>query len=204
MKAGGVQFADTPGRGRRRTPRPSSSSRSAGTCRAACWWTRSAQVKQEYYAGVVWDGTRKRPLMLFCDMGGIDIEQVAEEHPDHVGRGHFSNLLPFSDFQAKQAIADAGVTGSALNRLTPILARLARLFRDRDMTLAEINPLAQLEDGSFVALDAHMEMENEAMPRQKAVLAELGIDETRARARATSPPPSRPRSRRSTRPTTAA
>ena len=137
-------------------------------------------------------------------MGGIDIEQVAEEHPDHVGRGHFSNLLPFSDFQAKQAIADAGVTGSALSRLTPIVARLARLFRDRDMTLAEINPLAQLEDGSFVALDAHMEMENEAMPRQKAVLAKLGIDESRARARATSPPPSRRLSRRSTRPTTAA
>ena len=116
---------------------------------------------------MVWDGTRKRPLMLFSDMGGIDIEQVAEEHPDHVGRGHFSNLLPFSDYQAKQVIAAAGVTGSALNRLTPILARLARLFRERDMTLAEINPLAQLEDGSFVALDAHMEMENEGMPRQQ-------------------------------------
>ena len=81
-----------------------------------------AEVKQEYYAGVVWDGTRKQPLILFSDMGGIDIEQVAEEHPDHVGRGHFSNLLPFSDFQAKQVIAAAGVTGSALNRLTPILA----------------------------------------------------------------------------------
>ena len=64
-----------------------------------------AEVKQEYYAGVVWDGTAKKPLMLFSDMGGIDIEQVAEEHPDHVGRGHFSNAEPFSDFQAKQAIA---------------------------------------------------------------------------------------------------
>ena len=40
--------------------------------------------------------------MLFSDMGGIDIEEVAEEHPDHVGRAHFSNILPFSDFQAKE------------------------------------------------------------------------------------------------------
>ena len=78
-------------------------------------------------------------------MGGIDIEQVAEEHPDHVGRGHFSNLKPISDFQAKQVIAAAGVTGKPLQRLTPIVARLAQLFRDRDMTLAEINPLAELE-----------------------------------------------------------
>ena len=51
--------------------------------------------------------------MLFSDMGGIDIEQVAEEHPDHVGRGHFSTLEPFSDFQAKQVIAATGVTGKA-------------------------------------------------------------------------------------------
>jgi succinyl-CoA synthetase beta subunit len=57
-----------------------------------------------------------------------------------------------------------------------VLARLARLQREYDMTLAEINPLARLEDGSFVALDAHMEMEDEALPRQKAVLAELGVD----------------------------
>ena len=54
-------------------------------------------------------------------------------------------------------------------------------MRDYDMTLAEINPLARLADGSFVALDAHMEMENEARPRQKALLDELGDrpDDTR-------------------------
>src|SRR6201991_3651099 len=105
-----------------------------------------AKVKQEYYASVVWDGTAKRPLMLFSDMGGIDIEQVAEEHPDHVGRGHVSNLFPMPDFEAKQTIAATGVTGSQLSRATPVLARLARLFREHDMTLAEINPLAELED----------------------------------------------------------
>jgi len=134
-----------------------------------------AQVKQEYYAGVVWDGTRKQPLLLFSDMGGIDIEQVAAEHPDHVGRVHLSNLLPLPDFQAKQAIAAAGVSGRELTRLTPILTRLARLFRERDMTLAEINPLAQLEDGRCVALDAPMERETEAVGRQRELLDELGV-----------------------------
>ena len=134
-----------------------------------------AEIKQEYYMSVVWDGTEKKPMMLFSDMGGIDIEEVAESHPDHVGRGHFSNLLPLSDFQAKKVIAATGVTGSALNKLTPILTKLARLFSELDMTLAEINPLAELEDGSFVALDAHMEMEDEARPRQKALLEQLEI-----------------------------
>ena len=51
-----------------------------------------AEVEQEYYAAVLWDGRAKRPMMLFSDMGGIDIEEVAEKHPDHVGRGHLSNL----------------------------------------------------------------------------------------------------------------
>jgi succinyl-CoA synthetase beta subunit/citryl-CoA synthetase large subunit len=174
MKAGGVKFADTP-------DEAAAHAEDILKLEINGHWPRGvlvdpkAQVKQEYYAGVVWDGTRKQPLLLFSDMGGIDIEQVAEEHPDHVGRGHFSNLLPYSDFQAKQVIAAAGVGGKELTRLTPILTKLARLFQERDMTLAEINPLAQLEDGSFVALDAHMEMENEAMGRQKKVLESIGI-----------------------------
>jgi succinyl-CoA synthetase beta subunit len=174
MKAGGVKFADAPAEAESYA-RDILQLEIGGHMPRGVLVDPKAEVAQEYYAGVVWDGTAKKPLMLFSDMGGIDIEQVAEEHPDHVGRGHFSNLLPFSDYQAKQVIAAAGVAGSALNRLTPILARLARLFRERDMTLAEINPLAQLEDGSFVALDAHMEMENEGMPRQQALLADLGI-----------------------------
>src|SRR5918997_1547870 len=138
-------------------------------------------VKQEYYAGVTWDGTRKRPVLIFSDMGGIDIEEVAETHPDRVGRAHFSTLRPFSDYEAKQVIASVGVTGRELTRLVPILARLARLFRERDMVLAEINPLARLQDGTFVAVDAHMDMENEARPRQQAILRELGIGDEETR-----------------------
>ena len=176
MKAGGVQFADTPDEAAQHAEDILKLEINGHMPRGVLVDPK-AEVKQEYYAGVVWDGTAKRPLLLFSDMGGIDIEQVAEEHPDHVGRGHISNLFPIPDFEAKQVIAQAGVTGRPLQRLTPILARLVQLFRDRDMTLAEINPLAELADGSFVALDAHMEMEEEAKPRQKKVLAELGIEE---------------------------
>jgi len=175
MKAGGVQFADTPDEAAEHAGNVLELEINGHMPRGVLVDPK-AEVKQEYYAGVVWDGTAKRPLILFSDMGGIDIEEVAEQHPDHVGRGHYSNLKPFSDFQAKQVIAAAGVTGKPLQRLTPIVARLAQLFQDRDMTLAEINPLAELEDGSFVALDAHMEMEEEAKPRQREVLASLGIE----------------------------
>jgi succinyl-CoA synthetase beta subunit/citryl-CoA synthetase large subunit len=180
MKAGGVQFAGTPEEAVAHARHVLTLEIGGHMPRGVLVDTR-ASVKQEYYAGVVWDGPRKRPVMLFSDMGGIDIEQVAEEHPDHVGRGHFSNIMPLSDFQAKQVIAATGVTGARLNRLVPILTRLARLFVEHDMTLAEINPIGELEDGSFVALDAHMEMENEARPRQKALLGELGVGEEETR-----------------------
>jgi succinyl-CoA synthetase beta subunit len=181
MKAGGVKFADSPDEAERHAAEILELEINGQMPRGVLVDPK-ADVKQEYYAGVVWDGTRKRPLMLFSDMGGIDIEEVAEQHPDHVGRGHVSNLMPVSDFEAKQVVAATGVSGSQLNRATPVLARLARLFRDYDMTLAEVNPLAELEDGSFVALDAHMEMEDEAKPRQRKLLeSELGIepDDTR-------------------------
>ncbi|HEY1854489.1 MAG TPA: ATP-grasp domain-containing protein [Solirubrobacterales bacterium] len=181
MKAGGVKFADAP-EAAAALAEEILQLEINGQMPRGVLVDPKAEVKQEYYASVVWDGTAKKPLMLFSDMGGIDIEEVAEQHPDHVGRGHLTNLLPIPDFEAKQTIAATGVTGSALNRATPILARLARLFREYDMTLAEINPLAELEDGSFVALDAHMEMEQEAVGRQKKLLrGELGIaeDDTR-------------------------
>jgi succinyl-CoA synthetase beta subunit/citryl-CoA synthetase large subunit len=86
-----------------------------------------------------------------------------------------------SEFRAKEVVASVGVSGSRLNRLVPIVTRLARLFLERDMTLAEINPLGELEDGSFVALDAHMEMENEARGRHKDLLVALGVGEQETR-----------------------
>ncbi|HVE68050.1 MAG TPA: ATP-grasp domain-containing protein [Solirubrobacteraceae bacterium] len=186
MKAGGVQFADAPEEAARHAQDILELEINGHMPRGVLVDGR-VDVAQEYYAGVVWDGLRKQPVMLFSDMGGIDIEEVAETHPDHVGRAHFSNVLPFGDYQAKEVIASVGVTGRALTRLTPILTRLAKLFVERDMTLAEINPLAQLADGSFVAVDAHMEMENEARGRQKALLADLGVgdEETREAREAT-------------------
>jgi succinyl-CoA synthetase beta subunit len=187
MKAGGIQFADTPAEAERHA-RDVLALEIGGHMPRGVLVDPRASVVQEYYAGVVWDGIRKRPVMLFSDMGGIDIEEVAEAHPDHVGRGWFSTILPLSDFRAKEVIASVGVSGSRLGRLVPILTRLAELFLERDMTLAEINPLGELEDGSFVALDAHMEMENEARGRQKDLLDALGVtDEETRQAREATP-----------------
>jgi succinyl-CoA synthetase beta subunit len=180
MKAGGVKFADTPEEAREHAAAILELEINGHMPRGVLVGAK-APIAKEYYAGVIYDGLRKLPTFVFSDMGGIDIEEVAEKYPEHIGRGHFSTILPHMDFRAKDVIASVGITGSELNRLTPILSKLAALFVKYGMTLAEINPLAQLEDGTFVAVDAHMDMENEARPRQKELLAELeiGDEETR-------------------------
>jgi succinyl-CoA synthetase beta subunit len=180
MKAGGVKFADTPEQAREHAAAILDLEINGHIARGVLVGAK-AEIAREYYAGVIYDGIRKLPTFVFSDMGGIDIEEVAEQHPEHIGRGHFSTVLPHMDFRAKDVVASIGITGSELNRLTPILSRLAQLFVKYGLTLAEINPLAQLEDGTFVAVDAHMDMENEARVRQKELLAKLGIadEETR-------------------------
>ena len=186
MKAGGVQFADTPEEAEAHAETVLKLEINGHMPRGILVDPK-AEIVQELYAGVVWDGTKKQPVMIFSPVGGIDIEQVAEDQPDKVGRRHFSNLLPFSEFAAKEVIASTGVSGSDLNKLVPILTRLAKLFVENDMTLAEINPIGKLADGSFIALDAHMDMENEARGRHKALLKDLGVgdEETREAREAT-------------------
>jgi succinyl-CoA synthetase beta subunit/citryl-CoA synthetase large subunit len=144
-------------------------------------------VAQEYFASVTWDGRRKRPVLLFSDMGGIDIEEVAETHPEHVSKTWFSSILPISPRIAKEAIGATGVTGDALVRLTPVVFELMRIFLAYDLTLAEINPLARLADGRFAVLDGHIDLEAEARGKHKKLLEELGIqpEETRQAREAT-------------------
>src|SRR5215210_4713282 len=80
MKAGGVAFADAPDEAAGHAERILALEINGHEPRGVLVDER-VEVKKEYYAGVVWDGIRKQPVMLFSDMGGIDIEEVAETHP---------------------------------------------------------------------------------------------------------------------------
>ncbi len=180
MKVGGVKFADTPAEAKAAAAEILALEIRGQLPRGVLVETK-ATVRQEYYLGVTYDALAKLPVAIFSDMGGIDIEEVAEQHPDHVVKLHFSSLLPFSEFRMKELIASLGVGGAQLTALTGFGSRLARAFLEYDLTLAEINPLAQIEDGAFVALDCHADMEEEARDRHRDLLAEFGIDEDETR-----------------------
>ena len=84
MKAGGVKFADNPEEAGAYAEEILQLEINGHMPRGVLVDPK-AELKQEYYAGVVWDGIRKQPVMLFSDMGGIDIEEVNEQHPERVG-----------------------------------------------------------------------------------------------------------------------
>ncbi|HEX5478963.1 MAG TPA: ATP-grasp domain-containing protein [Dehalococcoidia bacterium] len=180
MKAGGVKFASSPEEARAAAEQILGLEINGQSPR--CVLVESKQpVRKEYYAGVIYDALAKLPVAIFSDLGGIDIEEVAEQHPQHVARAHFSTFSPFPEFRMKELVASLGITGNELTSLTRIMSSLAQAFMRYGLTLAEINPLAQLEDGKFIALDSHLDMEEEARDGQAKLLDQLGIgrEETR-------------------------
>jgi succinyl-CoA synthetase beta subunit/citryl-CoA synthetase large subunit len=180
MKAGGVKFAETSAEAEAAAQAILALEIKGQKPRGVLVEQR-APVAKEYFAAVTWDGRKKLPVLIFSDMGGIDIEEVAEKHPEHVARVHLSTLLPFSPYKAKEAIAAVGVTGDDLNRLIPIVATLVEIFLRYDLTLAEINPLGKNADGGFFVLDGHVDLEGDARDKHAKLLEDLGISKEETR-----------------------
>jgi succinyl-CoA synthetase beta subunit/citryl-CoA synthetase large subunit len=180
MKAGGVKFADDPA---------TAEAAADGILRLEIKGHKprgvlveeKAPIVKEYFAAVTWDGRAKKPVIIFSDMGGIDIEEVAEKHPEHVSRTHLSSLLPFQPHTAKEAVAATGVTGDELGKLAAIVQMLVECFFRYDLTLAEINPIGKTQDGRILVLDGHVDLEGDARDKHAKVIADLGIgkEETR-------------------------
>jgi succinyl-CoA synthetase beta subunit/citryl-CoA synthetase large subunit len=186
MKAGAVRFAETEEETRAAAEAILALS-VAGSSPAGLLVESKVDLAREYYLGVTYDALAKRALAIVSDRGGIDVEEVAAREPAHVVRRPFSALLPLSPFPFREAVAALGIAGGELASVADALYRLAQLLLAHDLTLAEINPLAALPDGSLVALDCHLEMEDEAVARQRPLLEELGIDAATRQARQPTP-----------------
>jgi succinyl-CoA synthetase beta subunit/citryl-CoA synthetase large subunit len=124
-------------------------------------------LEHEFLLAVMYDTIAKTPLAVFSDKGGIDVENVTSSRGKHVWTRHFSVSRGLREYEARQMLVEASVTGKTLLGISRILTCLARLFLDTDATLAEINPLALTENGSLSALDCHLEIEDEALFRQQ-------------------------------------
>jgi len=127
------------------------------------------EVSQEFFMAMAYDTLAKGPIAIFSREGGVDIEDLAARHPEKVRKEPFTVGTRLPQYRAREILADAGISGKMLLSLGSILSRLAEIFLDYDATLVEINPLAVTSEGNFVALDCHMDVDDDAMFRQKDV-----------------------------------
>jgi len=126
-------------------------------------------VAQEFYLGITYDTVAKKPVAIFSAEGGVDIEQLAEQEPEKVQKRHFSVRTGLPEYTAREMISQANITGRPLLGLSNIFSLLATTFLENDATIAEINPLAQTKDGKRVALDCHLEIDDDALYRNPGI-----------------------------------
>ena len=169
-------------RGRRALRRDPADRRQRPAARAACSSRRRAPIAQEYFASVTWDGRAKLPVCCSSATWAASTSKRSPRSTPSTSRRRTSRRSCRSRRASRRRRSPRSAsTGDELNRLTPIVFELMQLFLDYDLTLAEINPLARLEDGRFLVLDGHVDLEAEARGKHEALLAELGIGEEETR-----------------------
>jgi len=132
-------------------------------------------IADEYYLGVTIDRINYKLVIIACSEGGVDIEETARKEPEKIHKLSLGVNDPLYPFQGMALAKKLGVSGGDLRTVGSIIARLYGLYKKYDAKLVEINPLVRLADGQYVAADARMNLDDDALFRHKD-LAETGIE----------------------------
>jgi len=120
---------------------------------------------QEVYLGVTIDRLAKRPILVVCREGGVDIEEVSARSPEKIFSLHVRPLQGLRLYEAVDLAKKMGIRGKMISTIGDILVRLYRLFEAYDAELAEINPLMITPDDRVYALDSKMIINDDALYR---------------------------------------
>jgi succinyl-CoA synthetase beta subunit len=124
-------------------------------------------IAQEFFMSITYDTVAKEPLVIFSPEGGVDIEGLATTQPEKIQKAWFTVRGRLPEYRAREILSEAGISGRMLLGLGAILSSLADIFLDVDATVAEMNPLALSRDGKLVALDCHLEIDDDALYRHR-------------------------------------
>jgi len=124
-------------------------------------------INKELYCGVTIDRFARSYVAIASAVGGMEIEEIAEKTPQAVLKILVNPQQGFRSFHARQVTRKLGYGGSQLLELARIFEKLYQAGMDYDAELIEINPLAETEEGSFVALDARIIMDDNALFRHQ-------------------------------------
>lgn len=137
-------------------------------------------IAQEFYLGIVLDRPRRAPVVMASAEGGVDIEEVAREHPERIFKALSDPYLGLRDYQARELGFALGLPNEHINTFVAITAKLFSAFVKYDATLAEINPLIVTSDGEMVALDSKMSFDDNALFRHPALESLRDVKEENA------------------------
>ncbi|MBL8768801.1 MAG: ADP-forming succinate--CoA ligase subunit beta [Planctomycetes bacterium] len=138
-------------------------------------------IAKELYVGLAVDRALGCPVMMASSEGGMDVEEVAATHPEKILKEPVDPSLGLSAYQARRLAFGIGVPAASLGQAVKIMQALARLFIDKDCSIAEINPLILTKDGKVMALDAKMNFDDNALYRHPhlAGYRDLGEEDPR-------------------------
>lgn len=136
-------------------------------------------IAKEYYASILLDRQTSRNLIMVSTEGGMDIEEVAEHHPEKIIKETIDPVSGFQPFQARSLAFRLGLSGDAFKSFVTFIGKLYKAYSELDCNMLEINPLVLTTENKFLALDCKMGFDSNALYRHKeyAQLRDLSEEE---------------------------
>jgi succinyl-CoA synthetase beta subunit len=122
-------------------------------------------IAKEYYLSILLDRQMSQNVIMASTEGGVEIEEVAEHTPEKILREHVDPVTGFRGFQARRLGIGLGLAGDALKNFVPFMMTLYRAYEEMDCSMLEVNPLVRTTDDKFVALDAKVNFDDNALYR---------------------------------------
>jgi len=140
---------------------------------------KASDIAEEYYASVIFDRSAKKPMLMLTKHGGMDVEEVADQHPESIVKVHVDPLIGFSDYHGRKLAYGAGIAGDVIRPVGAMMGKLYETFVAEDAMLVEVNPLLVTGDREVVALDAKVTVDGNSLYRHPdtAALRNVGAED---------------------------
>lgn len=132
---------------------------------------RKLNIERELYLGATIEGLAGAPVFLASPEGGVDVEEIAREHPEKLFSCQGEVFGGLYSYEARDLVMRLGLKGAKLLKVSSILYRLANLSKDYDALIAEINPLVVTGEGSIFAADAVLQIDDSSLFRHPELQA---------------------------------
>ena len=130
----------------------------------------TCDIAREMYVGAVVDRSSRRVVLMASTEGGVEIEKVAAETPEKILKTSINPLTGLQPYQGRDLAFGLGLEGDQVKQFGKLLAGLARMFVEKDLSLVEINPLVVTADSDLLCLDAKINIDDNALYRQQDLL----------------------------------